>query len=73
MNTYSFTILVKDAHSVVKNLSSVGCDDALIDTFSNVTHIIFNRQADTLMSAVDHAIEQVISADIGTISDIKTQ
>jgi hypothetical protein len=65
MNTYEFSlVLTTDSltDDECERLYAAGCDDGTIVTRNNVTHIAFDRQADTLESAIRSAAADVRSA-----------
>lgn len=66
MNTYHFTIIVRDANAFDDNLDDilfeVGCDDALVCRLDNVVYLEFDRQADTAQIAITSAFDNLNQA-----------
>lgn len=66
MNTYHFTIVVRDADARAENLEDrlfeAGCDDALICFHNQTVYLEFDRQADTAEQAVASAMANIKQA-----------
>ncbi|MBR1375829.1 MAG: hypothetical protein IJ566_07065 [Cardiobacteriaceae bacterium] len=62
MNSYHFTILLRDAvyqDDLEDKLFAVGLDDALLYSKNRAVYLDFDRQADTEKKAVTEAMEQI--------------
>ncbi len=68
--TYSFTLLISrpdvDEESAANRLYASGCGDGLFSVSSGRYSIDFDREADSLVEAVDTATRDVESAGIGS-------
>ncbi|WP_019518561.1 helix-turn-helix domain-containing protein [Faucicola boevrei] len=66
MNTYHFTIIVRDATAFDDSLDDLlfeaGCDDALVCRLDNVIYLEFDRIADTAKDAVKSAFANLNQA-----------
>jgi len=69
MNAYSFSVMVDgirySSTDLEDKLHEVGCDDGLIHAHGNYVAIDFDREAESLESAVLSAIENIENAGIG--------
>lgn len=63
MNTYHFTILIRDIaaydDALEDKLFNAGCDDALLFSTNRVVCLEFDRQAENAQTAVLQAFEQI--------------
>lgn len=66
MNTYHFTIVIRDARFDMENLEDrlfeAGCDDALICSYNNTVYLEFDRESENAEQAIKSAIENIKSA-----------
>lgn len=66
VNTYHFTIIVRDANAHDDSLDDVlfecGCDDALICRMDNVVYLEFDRTADNAKTAIMSAFDDLHKA-----------
>lgn len=66
MNTYHFTIIVRDANAHDDNLDDVlfgcGCDDALLCRMDNVVYLEFDRTAENATTAIATAFDDLHQA-----------
>lgn len=66
MNTYHFTIIVRDANAFDDELDDVlfeaGCDDALICRVDDVVYLEFDRVSDTAKNAIMTAFDNLNQA-----------
>ncbi|MDO4223791.1 MAG: XRE family transcriptional regulator [Acinetobacter sp.] len=66
MNTYHFTVIVRDADvadvGLDDHLFEHHCDDALICRMDNVVYLEFDREAETAQNAIDSAFENLKQA-----------
>lgn len=65
---YDFTLIIPGVHEITEDLEravygSGCCDDALLSVSGGTLRIDFSREADSLLDAVQSAIEQVEAAD----------
>jgi len=65
MNTYHFTIVVRDAHSSLAELEDqffqAGCDDALLCSCNGTIYLEFDREADSAARAIQSALDSIRS------------
>lgn len=62
MNTYHFSIVVRDAlfdDTLEDTLFDAGCDDALVCTFDDTVYLEFDRMADNAKSAIQSAFDDL--------------
>lgn len=63
MNTYHFTVLIRDAgrntESLEDRLFEAGCDDALVCFHNQTVYLEFDRQAANAAEAVGSALENI--------------
>ena len=56
MNTYHFTVVVRDARSDLADLEDsffeAGCDDALLCTYNDTVYLEFDREAHDAVTAI---------------------
>jgi hypothetical protein len=65
MKTYSFSLVLCDAEVTDDNcgrLFEAGCDDGTVVTRDGITHIAFDREAESLEEAIRSAAAQVRAA-----------
>ncbi|WP_353163854.1 XRE family transcriptional regulator [Acinetobacter guillouiae] len=66
MNTYHFTIVIRDARPNIENLEDklfeAGCDDALICSSNSTVYLEFDREASSAAEAINSAFENIQSA-----------
>jgi len=66
MNSYHFTIVVRDARSDMEGLEDrlfeAGCDDALVCSYNHTTYLEFDREAETAEQAIKTALANIRSA-----------
>lgn len=66
MNTYHFTIIVRDANAFDEELDDVlfevGCDDALVCRVDDVVYLEFDRVSDTAKNAIMTAFDNLNQA-----------
>lgn len=66
MNTYHFTIIVRDADAFDDELDDklfvAGCDDALVCRMDDVVYLEFDREASCAKSAIDSAFDNLNQA-----------
>ena len=65
MNTYHFTIVVRDADSDLATLEDqffeAGCDDALLCSYNGTVYLEFDREAQNAEQAIQSAIDNISS------------
>ncbi len=65
MNTYHFTIVVRDATSSLDALEDhffeAGCDDALLCSYNGTIYLEFDREAESAEAAILSALAQIKS------------
>jgi hypothetical protein len=65
MNTYHFTIVVRDASSNLAELEDrfyeAGCDDALLCSYNDTVYLEFDRQAEDAAKAIQSALNNIHS------------
>ena len=65
MNTYHFTIIVRDANACDDTLDDTffmaGCDDALVCRMDNVVYLEFDREAENAEQAIHSALDNIRS------------
>lgn len=63
MNTYHFTVVVRDARSDLADLEDqffeVGCDDALLCSHNDTIYLEFDRKATNATLAIDSALSDI--------------
>lgn len=66
MNTYHFTIVVRDARADMANLEDklfeAGCDDALVCSYNQSVYLEFDREADSAEVAIKTALADIRAA-----------
>ncbi len=66
MNTYHFTIVVRDAHADLPDIEDqffeAGCDDALLCSYNNTVYLEFDREAENAQQAIRSALENIHAA-----------
>lgn len=66
MNTYNFTIVVRDAtidmEELEDRLFEAGCDDALICSYNKTVYLEFDREAESAIKAIKSALANIRSA-----------
>ncbi|MHA3115277.1 XRE family transcriptional regulator [Acinetobacter sp. ANC 4635] len=65
MNTYHFTVVVRDARSDLADLEDqffeVGCDDALLCSYNDTIYLEFDREAPSAAQAIRSALDNIRS------------
>ena len=63
MNTYHFTVVVRDARSDLADLEDsffeAGCDDALLCTYNDTVYLEFDREAKSAVEAITSALDSI--------------
>ncbi|WP_410471805.1 helix-turn-helix transcriptional regulator [Faucicola mancuniensis] len=61
MNTYHFTIVIRDNQldEIEDKLFEAGCDDALLCYYNDVPYLEFDREADNAEQAIKTAIQDI--------------
>ena len=63
MNTYHFTVVVRDARSDLADLEDsffeAGCDDALLCTYNDTVYLEFDREAHDAVTAIRSALTDI--------------
>ena len=64
MNTYRFSILIRDAdlHDLEDRLYEAGCDDALLCFYNQTPYLEFDREAESAEAAVRSALSNIRAA-----------
>jgi AcrR family transcriptional regulator len=66
MNTYHFTVAVRDARADMDDLEdrlfAAGCDDALVCSHNQAVYLEFDRQAKTAKQAIKTALANIRAA-----------
>lgn len=65
MNTYHFTVVVRDACSDLADLEDqffeAGCDDALLCSYNDTIYLEFDREAPSAAQAITSALDNIRS------------
>ncbi|ENU80116.1 hypothetical protein [Acinetobacter sp. ANC 3789] len=65
MNTYHFTVVVRDARSDLADLEDqffeAGCDDALLCSYNDTIYLEFDREAPSAAQAIRSALDNIRS------------
>ena len=73
MNSYNFILVLSGIHAptedVEDGLFEAGCDDSTLSFRNNIAYLEFDREAHSFQEAVQSAIEQVESLDLGVRVD----
>jgi len=68
---YNFTLTLSGVHAETEGLSDAlytrGCDDALICFYGSSVYVEFDREADSLHSAIESAVFDIENAGIGAL------
>ena len=63
MNTYHFTIVIRDARADMPGLEdslfNAGCDDALVCSHNQTVYLEFDREADSAATAIRSALDNI--------------
>ncbi|HEX5361377.1 MAG TPA: XRE family transcriptional regulator [Fluviicoccus sp.] len=66
MNTYHFTIVIRDARTDMPDLEdrlfTAGCDDALVCSHNQTVYLEFDREADSAEIAIRSALDNIRAA-----------
>lgn len=66
MNTYHFTIVVRDARADMEGLEDrlfeAGCDDALVCSYNQAVYLEFDREAASAVKAIKSALANIRAA-----------
>ena len=66
MNTYHFTIVIRDARADMPGLEdslfNAGCDDALVCSHNQTVYLEFDREADSAATAIRSALDNIRAA-----------
>lgn len=66
MNTYHFTVVVRDARVDMDGLEDrlfvAGCDDALICSYNQTVYLEFDRKANSAEEAIQSARQNILAA-----------
>lgn len=66
MNTYHFTIVIRDARYELDDLEDclfkAGCDDALVCSYNGTVYLEFDRESETAEQAVKSALANIRNA-----------
>ena len=66
MQTYTFTVILRDQSEMTEELAealaAAGCDDGLAGSSNGVAAVIFDREAESLEQAVRSAVADVQKA-----------
>lgn len=66
MNTYHFTVVIRDARYELDDLEDrlfeAGCDDALVCSYNGTVYLEFDRESETAEQAVKSALSDIRSA-----------
>ena len=69
MKTFEFSLVLKnvtiDTPGLENNLFEAGCDDALICAYGKTVYLEFDRESDSLQSAILSAITDIEKASLG--------
>ena len=65
MNTYHFTVVVRDARSDLADIEDkffeAGCDDALLCSYNDTVYLEFDREAENAAQAIRSALDNIRS------------
>ena len=69
MNTYRFSILIRDAdlHDLEDRLYEAGCDDALLCFYNQTPYLEFDREAESAEAAVRSALSNIRAAGFANL------
>lgn len=66
MDTYHFTIVIRDACDQINDLEDrlfeVDCDDALLCSYNDTVYLDFDREAESAEIAIKSALENICMA-----------
>lgn len=66
MDTYHFTIVIRDARADISGLEdklfAAGCDDALVCSYNQAVYLEFDRVADSVEQAITTALANIREA-----------